>query len=346
MKHPGLNSSDGDSEDETLYEQFDLGGMTLEEVRAYNMIAPAGQRLQDVFSDNEDPIRGFDGPDDYGFTTPSSKGNWMSSRSDKRKQNPLEIEKERSKTARKKAKKLRRRASKELRLDGRLAAARVSPSGQRTTTPPVIDDIQYADKPSNALDPKTEEEGDQNFLRSSERDSRMPEWPGQNDEQCRKTQEQTARIDAQIRGIRNFSNAKQVEIYEHGGMKGIDKEMKNDLEMMKDERDQMEAADDQVKRKSKSKSERRKNKKKRKHSGSGEAEDLMEDVQAAQQDKENSEKRISNDTDHDHKMQRSGNDHLPKRRKNNVANSKLLPMKIVTVNETNDPKGRPMMQKA
>ena len=278
-----------------------------------------------------------------GITTPSSKGNWMSSRSDKRKQNHLEIEKERSKTARKEAKKLRRRASKELGLDGRLAAARASPSGPRTATPPVIDNIQYADKPSNTLDPKTEEEGDQNFLRSSERDSRMPEWPGQIDEERRKTQEQTTRIDAQIRGIRNFSNAKQVKIYKHGGMKGIDEEMKNDLEMMKDERDQMEAADAQVK--GKSKSERRK-KGKRKHSGSGEAEDLMEDVQAAQQDKENSEKRTSNDTDHDHKTQRSGNDHLPKRRKNNVANRKLPPKKIVTVNETKDPKGRPMMQKA
>ena len=63
MKHPGLNCSDGDSEDETLFEQFDLRGMTVEEVRAYNMIAPAGQRLQDVFSDNEDPIGGFDGSD-------------------------------------------------------------------------------------------------------------------------------------------------------------------------------------------------------------------------------------------------------------------------------------------
>ena len=53
------------------------------------------------------------------------------------------------------------------------------------------------------------------------------------------SREQIAKIDAEIRGIRDFSNAKQVELYENEGMKGADKEMKNDLEEKKQERNHL-----------------------------------------------------------------------------------------------------------
>ena len=50
-------------------------------------------------------------------------------------------------------------------------------------------------------------------------------------------QEWIAQVDDAIRGMRNFSNTKQVERFEHGGMKGLSKSARQDLERMKKERD-------------------------------------------------------------------------------------------------------------
>ena len=35
----------------TIYDEFDLGGLSREEAKAINAIAPAGQRLEDVLAD-------------------------------------------------------------------------------------------------------------------------------------------------------------------------------------------------------------------------------------------------------------------------------------------------------
>ena len=78
---------------------------------------------------------------------------------------------------------------------------------------------------------------DSNVIREDE----VVKQPGQ------MSQEQVARIDAEIRGIRDFSNAKQVELFENGGMKGADKQMRNDLEEKKEERDYLRDAGHQTK---------------------------------------------------------------------------------------------------
>ena len=48
----------GDTNDEeSLYDQFELEGLTKEEVKEYNAIAPAGQRLEDVIEEEEEPAK-------------------------------------------------------------------------------------------------------------------------------------------------------------------------------------------------------------------------------------------------------------------------------------------------
>ena len=74
---------------------------------------------------------------------------------------------------------------------------------------------------------------------------------GEAEEQCHDSQVQIAKVDAQVRGIRDYSNAKQVQVFENGGMKNADKEMKDDLKDMKSRRDYMRDADEQTKLKRK-----------------------------------------------------------------------------------------------
>ena len=54
LDYLGQTETDEGSADESLIEEFDLGGLTKEEVRQYNRIAPVGQRLQDVMGDGEE----------------------------------------------------------------------------------------------------------------------------------------------------------------------------------------------------------------------------------------------------------------------------------------------------
>ncbi|KAL9100813.1 MAG: hypothetical protein Q9163_003861 [Psora crenata] len=51
--HRENSESDDESRGDSLYEQFDLGGWTIQEVRECNRIAPKGQRLQDMVEDED-----------------------------------------------------------------------------------------------------------------------------------------------------------------------------------------------------------------------------------------------------------------------------------------------------
>lgn len=100
--------------------------------------------------------------------------------------------------------------------------------------------------PSNEpFEPKTENEAHENYLKSSERDPHQPQIePGQSAGERKESTLKNAEVAEMVRGTRDFSNKKQVEVYEHGGMKGASKDMKKDLEYLKEERDYMQDAKD------------------------------------------------------------------------------------------------------
>ena len=147
-------------------------------------------------------------------------------------------EKDISKAERKESRRLRRRAKKHQGSGNISASDLPEATTQSTRSLP-----RFNDAPTiTANGAKTDEEGHRNLAELSEHDPNMPEKPGQTNEERQKQRDRIAWIDAQVRRMRDFSNNKQVEMFEHGGMEGIDKRMKKDLEGMKDERDQMREA--------------------------------------------------------------------------------------------------------
>ena len=86
---------------------------------------------------------------------------------------------------------------------------------------------------------------------NEQRDSLMQQKNGGVEEQQHRPQEQIAKIDALIGDIRDYSNAKQVQIFENGGMNDAHKEVKDELKDMKSQRDYINDANKTTKLKRK-----------------------------------------------------------------------------------------------
>ena len=126
----------------------------------------------------------------------------------------------------------------------------------------------------------------ENFLASMEQDPHVLEQPGQSAEQQQKAEDQVAMIDAQVHGIRDFSNAKQVEIFQNGGMEDADREMKHDLEDMQDKKEIMSEANKEAKQQ-----------KKKRRKSSGSEKENAQAIGATGQGKQGSKKRKTEDAD-------------------------------------------------
>ena len=94
----------------------------------------------------------------------------------------------------------------------------------------------------DVLEPKTQEEAHINYLKSNERD------PNEHGTSIEKTPQENREIlerendfAKKISNIIHYSNDKQLEQYEHGGMKGASKQVKEDLKEMNEERKMEEA---------------------------------------------------------------------------------------------------------
>lgn len=126
---------------------------------------------------------------------------------------------------------------------------------------------QQASPGRSALDSINQQEAHANFLRSSEKDPNMADWLAEDDDEVdsKRKREQFSEIDSAIRGLRDFGLRKQVELYERGGMKRLDKRAKADLERLKAQRqaakDSQRKSDRKSRNKSDEKSQRREKKK-------------------------------------------------------------------------------------
>ena len=205
-------------DDESLYDEFEAEGFTREELKAINAIAPPGQKLQDVvllngLEENDDRrIRLMGDPNGLG-TVEEREGREREKREGKGRN--------------------RKRRKKEQKGTGQ-DTDRV---GQETVIPATTQERQ-AKRKTNTEEPKRPPKKKRKTAAELEQEHwRKIERPPRDNKQDQEKQDHIAAIDDEIRGTRDFANAKQLEIYEHGGMPEIDKQMKHDLEEMKSERD-------------------------------------------------------------------------------------------------------------
>lgn len=96
--------------------------------------------------------------------------------------------------------------------------------------------------PARSSAPETEQIAHENYVKSSKADLEKPRHvDGSRRERTEKD------LLKQVQGLRDFSNTKQVERFENGGMKGASKEMKNDIKEKKEDRDYLQSASKEMK---------------------------------------------------------------------------------------------------
>lgn len=106
------------------------------------------------------------------------------------------------------------------------------------------------EKKGNALDPTTEAEAHKNFLRSNQRDPHEHVHTlDQTEEESSESAKQGRTLVEKLRGDIRFENDKQLDLYNHGQMKNVRKEVKDDLKILKETREAIEDADKQVREK-------------------------------------------------------------------------------------------------
>lgn len=213
------------SEDESLYDEFEAEGFTREELKEINAIAPPGQKLQDA------ALHGLEeANDERDRATRDPNSVWTV---DKRNGREREEGKK------------RRKERKSSLQEGTGQDSDRAGQGPPTSSPKQERQAkrkpgrEEPDKPPKRK--KTAAELEREHWRKLER----PHWDNKEDQE---KQDRIGAIDDEIRGTRDFSNAKQLEIYEHGGMPEIDSRMMHDLEEMKEERDTIREGEELNKR--------------------------------------------------------------------------------------------------
>ncbi|MDI1493545.1 MAG: hypothetical protein OHK93_005335 [Ramalina farinacea] len=204
-------------DDEDLYDAFEAEGFTREELKAINAIAPPGQTLQDAAF-----LNGLEEGDDgrIGQTRDNNglgaveEGKW---REGKRK------------------KKRKRKKGRE--MSGQEGTEKDSERVDQEAGNPTTKQERRAERTLNTKEGERPPKRKKTAAELEQEHWRKIERPPRDNKEDQEKQDHIAAIDDEIRGTRDFANAKQLEVYEHGGMPEIDNRMKQDLEEMKQERD-------------------------------------------------------------------------------------------------------------
>ena len=142
---------------------------------------------------------------------------------------------QKSKSKSKKSKEERRRHREEKKASKRLR--RVQAERERQEEEMQMAQQQLQDQEKGPNDPRTEEEAHENYLRSNAGVSGVALRADHPSDQQRKDFEDQMAFDREVRSTRDFANAKQVELFERGGMKGMSKRKREELQEMKARRD-------------------------------------------------------------------------------------------------------------
>lgn len=217
------------SEDESLYDEFEAEGFTREELKAINAIAPLGQKLQDAAL-----LNGLEEVDDMRMEATRDL-NGLGTVGEGREGEKREGGR---KKKRKKGGELSVQEGKEQ------DTHRVNQEAGN----PAAKHERRAKRNSNTEEPERPPKRKKTAAELEQEHWRKIERPPRDNKKDQEKQDHIAAIDDEIRGTRDFANAKQLEIYEHGGMPEIDKQMKQDLEEMKRERDTLRDGEELNKR--------------------------------------------------------------------------------------------------
>ena len=219
-------------DDESLYDEFEAEGFTREELKAINAIAPPGQTLQDAAL-----VNGLEEVDDRRIG-PTRETNGLGTVEEG---GLRESERREGKGKKRRRKKERKVVGQE---DTEKNAGRV---GQEVVNPPTKQE-RRAKRSSDTEEPERPPKRKKTAAQLEQEHWRKIERPPRDNKEDQEKQDHIAAIDDEIRGTRDFANAKQLEIYEHGGMPEIDNRMKQDLEEMKRERDTLREGEELNKR--------------------------------------------------------------------------------------------------